>query len=312
MNKFIARIFLFFIFSGLFYVITLCVWGYCIHPIFKPNLIYLLGAYGHTYSRLSEVKQVKNIDILFLGSSRAYRGFDTRIFSNHGFKSFNLGSSAQTPIQTYLLLNRYLEKLHPKLVIYEVDPSIFMTDGVESALDIVSNDKNDKFSLKMVLEINNIKVYNTFIYALFRDLFDLNKSFSEPIIKDKDIYINGGYVEQKIEYYKPIDSDKQKISINQNQLRYFSKIVSELKNKNINLILVTAPVPSTTYNSYSNYNYFDSIMRKYSDYYDFNKIMTLNDSLSFYDYSHLNQYGVNLFNLKLIEIINSKYRHYLK
>jgi hypothetical protein len=38
------------------------------------------------YSRLSEIKNYKDIDILFLGSSHTYRGFDTRIFLDSGYK----------------------------------------------------------------------------------------------------------------------------------------------------------------------------------------------------------------------------------
>ena len=45
-------------------------------------------------------------------------------------------------------------------------------------------------------------------------------------------------------------------------------------------------------------------MGMYSEYYNFNEILTLNDSLSFYDYDHLNQNGVELFNKKLIELLD--------
>ena len=45
-------------------------------------------------------------------------------------------------------------------------------------------------------------------------------------------------------------------------------------------------------------------MRQYSEYYNFNEIITLNDTLYFYDSHHLNQDGVNIFNKKLIELLN--------
>ena len=47
-------------------------------------------------------------------------------------------------------------------------------------------------------------------------------------------------------------------------------------------------------------------MTKYSTYYNFNKIVTLNDSLHFYDSHHLNQNGVEIFNKRLIKILNEK------
>ena len=270
----------------------------------KPNINYKIGSYGHTYSRLSEIKNHGDVDILFLGSSHAYRGFDTRIFLNNGYKSFNLGSSAQTPLQTKVLLKRYLESLNPELVIYEVYPTTFTIDGVESSLDIVSNDKNDLYSLDMALRINNIKTYNTLIYSITRDLLRLNNSFSEPIFKGNDKYISGGYVEKEIGFFQPTQFKKKEIALKDYQLESFSEIVQMVKNKNIELILVYAPISKVNYESYGNNHYFDSIIKNYAEYYNFNEIIDLNDSLHFYDSDHLNQNGVDIFNEKLIELLN--------
>jgi len=256
------------------------------------------------HSRLAEIKNYSDVDILFLGSSHAYRGFDTRTFLNDGYKSFNLGSSSQTPLQTKVLIKRYLKNLNPKLVIYEVFPTTFSIDGVESTLDIIANDVNDSLSLKLVLENNNIKSYNTLIYGYMQDFMGLNKSFSEPIIKGKDKYISGGFVEKELSFYKPIEFETKEISLRNNQLESFSEIVQILKNQNIELILVYAPIPSVNYNRFSNNYYFDSIMSSYSIYYNFNEILSLNDSLHFYDSHHLNQNGVDIFNKKLIEILD--------
>ncbi len=272
--------------------------------MFKPNINYRVGSYGHTYSRLSEVENQEDVDILFLGSSHTYRGFDTRIFLDNGYKSFNLGSSSQTPTQTKVLLKRYLERLNPKLIIYEVYPTTLNIDGVESSLDIIANGKNDLYSLDMALTTNNIKIYNTLIYGVIRDLLGLNKSFSEPIVKGSDKYISGGYVERVTSFYQHKEFEKKEISLKEYQLESFSEIVQTVKNKNIELILVYAPIPRANYISYSNNNYFDSIMKSYSKYYNFNEVLTLNDSLHFYDSNHLNQKGVDIFNKKLIELLN--------
>jgi hypothetical protein len=309
MRKFILNAVIFLLFIGLFYIFAVVVWAQYAPARFKPNIDYRLGSIGHMHSRLSEVKNQKDIDILFLGSSHTYRGFDTRIFKANGYRTFNLGSSAQTPLQTTVLLNRYLEKINPKTIIYEVYPNTFMLDGVESSLDIISNDSNDLYSLEMAFKINNIKTYNTFLYGLARDVLNLNTSFSESVVKGNDTYIQGGFVENKIGYFEPVIFEKKSISIKKNQLASFSQIVSRLKRSNINLILVYAPIPSSNYKSYSNNRYFDSIMESYSEYYNFNKIIKLDDSLHFYDSHHLNQNGVELFNTKLIEILDKKIKN---
>jgi len=303
MKKFIITTTIFLIYSFVFYVVLLYFWGQYASPRFKPNFVYKIGSGGHTYTRLSEVKIFGEVDILFLGSSHAYRGFDTRIFLNNGLKTFNLGSSSQTPIQTKVLLDRYLDRLKPKLVIYEVYPEIFNIDGVESSLDIISNDKNDTHSLKMAFKVNNIKVYNAFIYGFIHDLFGLNKSYYEPVIKGDDKYVSGGFVERKIDFYQPKKLEKREIIFKDYQLAAFSEIIKTLKKQKIPLILVYAPIPKSNYNNYTNNNYFDSIMNRYATYFNFNEIISLNDSLHFYDSHHLNQKGVEKFNKKLIEIL---------
>ncbi len=306
MKKVIIKTSVFLFFAGLFYIAALFIWARYSPSIYKPNINYRIGSYGHLYTRLSEVRKNKDVDILFLGSSHAYRGFDTRIFSHHGLKTFNLGSSSQTPIQTIVLLNRYLETLNPKTIIYEVYPETFMCDGVESSLDIIANDKNDSYSVEMAFKINNIKTYNTLIYGIIHDLFNLNKSYVEPIVRGNDKYIPGGYVEKEISYYKPEELDNRSIAINDDQLQSFAEIVNKVKGKGIKLILVYAPIPHSNYIRYSNNKYFDSLMESYSEYYNFNEVMTLNDSLHFFDSHHLNQNGVELFDAELIKTIEQK------
>ena len=65
---------------------------------YTKNINHRMGAYGHVFSRFQEAASSQNIDVLILGSSHAYRGFDTRIFAEQGIRAFNLGTSAQTPI----------------------------------------------------------------------------------------------------------------------------------------------------------------------------------------------------------------------
>jgi hypothetical protein len=48
-------------------------------PFVTKNLFYRIGSFGHMYSRINELKTIKDVDILIIGSSHAYQGFDTRI-----------------------------------------------------------------------------------------------------------------------------------------------------------------------------------------------------------------------------------------
>ena len=201
MGIFFRNVVLFIGFAALFYTLCLAMWDQFLPPSLKGNLQYKMGGLGHLNSRIKDLKSYGNVDVVFVGSSLAYRGFDPRIFKTHGLASFNLGSSGQTFIQTEVLTNRYLGLLNPKLVVCETYPQNFSHDGVEPALDLIANDKNDIETIKMALRINHIKVYNTLLYGLFRDVFSMNDAFVEDIVKkDKegrdDTYIRGGFVEK--------------------------------------------------------------------------------------------------------------------
>jgi len=303
MKKFITSIAAFLALIIVFYPVTLFVWGICISSGLRPNLNYPIGISGHQYSRLKEVKNIHSVDILFVGPSLAYRGFDPRIFEANGITSFNLGSSNQTPVQTKVLLKRYLRQINPKLIIYEVEPETFSVDGVESSLDIMANDKNDLNSIRMAVELNHIKVYNTLIYSLIRDALSLNSSFNEPMIKGEDKYVAGGFVEKEIRFYKKVSCPSKTWDFNENQLIAFKEVVNLIKHHGSELILVNAPITPSLYRSYMNSSIFDHLMSDNSKYYNFNEILPLNDSLHFYDAFHLNQNGVKLFDSKLIELL---------
>ncbi|HRO44576.1 hypothetical protein [Agriterribacter sp.] len=304
---FLKRLLLFVVFAIPVYLVSVLLWGWRFPQSFKPNIKYVKGGYGYTFSRLKEIKQLdKGVDILFLGSSHAYRGFDPRNFP--GMKTFNLGSNSQTPIQTDLLLQRYLDKVTPKMIIYEVFPNGFCIDGVESALDIISNDKNDIGSVIMAFKINDIPTYNTLIYSSWCEALHLYNSFSEPVRKQKfnDTYIRGGYVEKDLQQFSDTCCEPAKQwEFRREQIKAFEKTVTRIKTKKIELVLVYAPVTSSFYHSYINNQAFDSLMNTYNvSYYNFNELMHLNDSLDFYDKHHLNRDGVAAFNKEL--------KHHLK
>ena len=287
-------------FSILIYFILIFIWGSVMPIWLNSNLIYKQRG-GHLYSRLSELNKYQNVDVLFLGSSHSYRGFDTRIFKQRGIHSFNLGSSSQAPVQSLLLLKKYIDNLQPKQIIFEVCPQSLSSDGIESALDIISNDKIDFQTIKMAIKLNHIKVYNTLIYSSIRQLLNLDKDFVEAQRIGKDTYISGGYVQRdniQFEYKSPLEK-----SINPEQMMAFKELVNWVKSKDIELILVQAPVTTIEYNSYDDNISFDKLMQDYSRYYNFNALITLDDSLHFYDPHHLNQLGVETFNSDLIDLL---------
>ena len=158
MKLFFKQLFEFFACALILYIGFVVLFGLMAPGALKKNLTFPIGSYGHMFSRIKEVQTKKNIDLLFVGSSHSYRGFDPRIFKDHNYSCFNLGSSSQSPIQTEILFKRYLDQLNPKLVVFEVYPKTFESDGVEAGLDLLANDKIDLNVIKMCFQLNNIKI----------------------------------------------------------------------------------------------------------------------------------------------------------
>ncbi|WP_396157232.1 hypothetical protein [Flavobacterium sp.] len=334
MKKFIVNCFLFFLCTVFFYVILLMLWGSFLPDEFKKNINYRVGTSGYTYTRLHEVEKYNNINILFVGSSHAYRGFDTRIFKERGLTCFNLGTSSQSPIQTELLLDRYLDKLNPSTIVFEVYPYTFSCDGVESSVDVISNSCVDGNSIKMAANINSLKTYNTLLYAFVHRLFVNEKPVKENLffieskgnLKYYTTYIPGGFMESKKEWIgndtlgksnamkmnslneKGIMTDLKIIQTKdgrweprQSQIKAFERILKKLKEKNIHVILVQAPINSKYYSLIKCNKEIDSYFSSKEDYYNFNVLMFFDNELNFTDYDHLNQKGVKKMNEAFID-----------
>lgn len=304
MKQIFKSIIAFIPFCIIFYLVMLFAWGKIVPDRLKSNL---KTNRSYLTSRIEEIPKFKNVDILFLGASSAYRSFDTRFYEKIGYKSFNLGSSSQTPIQTEILLERYLETLNPALIIYEVSPRIFNKDGVESAVYLTINDKIDINSIKMAIELKNIKLINTLIYSFINNIFIGNKNIKIDKRQKNDTYISGGFVERDLVFNKIHNiPQNQKYILNDQQVEAFNKTLQIIKEKNIKLILVQSPIVKTEYEAYTNNKEFDEKMKKYGEYYNFNEILELNDTTDFYNKFHMNQNGVIIFNKKLISILGLK------
>lgn len=302
MKRFCLSLIVFIPFSLFLYAALLYATGSFTPAIATPNILNK-EIVGHTQTRLREVKDFGPVDILFLGSSHAYRGFDTRIFDKAGFRSFNLGTSAQTPLQTQILLERYLDKLNPKVIVYEVYPPTFSIDGIESFTDILANDYIDLKTFKTALTQHNVRLYNTMLYQFLSDPLNKNLQSEQPIQIDDDTYITGGYVEKEESYFKYIHHPKQEWDFNDDQFNAFYETLTFIKNRNIKVVLVFAPITSSFYLSHTNNALFNARMEKHGEYYNYNVILNLNDSLHFLDEHHLNQRGVELFNESLIRTL---------
>ncbi|WP_299582208.1 hypothetical protein [Mucilaginibacter sp.] len=302
MKRFVYRLILFMAFTCVFYVVMILIYGMVIPSSLAKNFNYF-GNLGFTRKRLNEAKEIKNVDLIVVGSSHAYRGYDPRIFKKAGINTFNLGSTSQSPLQTQYLVSKYIKNLNPKFVIIDIYPILFSVDGMESQIDLISSGLMDREIVKMSFDMNNIALYNSLIFGAFNSIFHLRQQKKSD--NKGDTYIPGGYVQS----YKSLKFKKtrftQKITISAIQLKAFKKTLEYLKTNNIKYVIVQAPFSKSNYDSYTNNEEIDNLFSGLGEYYNFNKILNLPDSM-YYDDSHLNQFGVNIYNKKLLEILRSK------
>lgn len=244
------------------------------------------------------------------GSSHAYRGYDPRIFEQYNWKLFSLGSSSQTPVQTAYLFDKYISKFHPKLVIIDVYPILFKSDGVESVIDLVSNAELDADLVDLSLSQNNISVYNTLCYRAVSDALDLNQNFTEESPNETgDVYVSGGYVQSFGRFKGKSHYDETTYSFLPEQMAAFERIVNQLRNDKIPYLILQSTIPQAKYKHVTNNAFADSYFSKFGFYRNANEALKLPDSC-FLDESHLNQSGVIHYNKYVVDLI--KKTGYLK
>jgi hypothetical protein len=316
MANFIKKIILFIAFVSACYLMTLFVLVNTKLYYLIPNISMTTGGYSHNLERFREVKNIKSgeIDVIFLGSSHCYRGFDPRIL-NSNFSSFNLGNSAQTPYISFYLAKYYLAKLKPKKVILEAYWGSLSAPkhSIESSIDVVSNKEINSNDVEMILKQKNITSFN----SLFGNLiYRFNHSIDKEV-QNKfkgDSYISGGYVQRISTKNKSLVNPKsQDIVYNPYQISYLIQLIKLCKTEGVEIEIIRAPVTKCAINSISNFNEItqelDSICNSHNVIFkDFCSIealekMHLIDTTDFYDLHHLSQSGVTKFNHFLLNKI---------
>lgn len=86
-----------------------------------------------------------------------------------------------------------------------------------------------------------------------------------------------------------------------NQLQAFERILAFLKERNIRVILVQAPINSKYYAMIKCNKEIDAYISSKGEYYNFNELMKFDNETDFSDYDHLNQQGVQKMNEALIK-----------
>ena len=307
MKKFHLDILFFLLIALVFYPVLLFVYGVFVpEKLLNSNLVSRRISTGFTSKRISEGANYGKVDVVFMGSSHCNRGFDPRAFAKNGIRTFTLGSSSQTPAQYRALLNNFLPILQPRLVVFEMFPLCFTMDGVESSIDFISNNFFPADFVPPVLEQNNMKVYNTLAFFSMADILGFDPDVRKP--DPDDHYVSGGFVERKVYCNSPGTKQTEYWRTNPFQISAFRECLQLVREAGCDILLVYAPVSPSFYNGYLNQDSLAAALTHGFDYIDFNKRMSLDDSLYFYDGHHLNQRGVEEFSKLIVPVIEDRLR----
>lgn len=258
---------------------------------------------GNTFRKFNEFNINEKHDVIVLGSSHAYRAYDPRIFKKNGISMFNMGTNAQTPINSYWVAKNYITSANCNLLLFEVYDASLASDGFESCADLVPNVSSGKAAFDIATSYKNPQILN----MLLLRLINTNK----PAMYIDSAYIEKGFSEKKDSIKKslPTQTYLSKLEPQQNQLDYLEKTLIYFKECGIETVVITHPFPKEK--SLANHLIFhrlvEQICEKYKiEYLDFSFKHNYNSNNCFYDTHHLNQNGVNLFNNELIKELKIK------
>lgn len=285
--------------------------------------------------------QEDNIDILFLGSSRMFRTIDTDIADDFfNANTFNAGSSSQQIDGSYAVLveaakhNDIKEVYMDLYYVIASDVIAERTNAVSTYLigDYLKPSYNKyRFLINATSKENWI---NTFVVARrnWRKLFDpkyiigtLRNKNSEtyksyaPINNGNEYYVKKGYVanEDKLEIgtfssksdFSPIEENQ----ISEDAKKSLIDIINFCRKNDIKLTFVSVPLPdfrllTIGYDSYI--EQIKALVNPYGiEYVDFSlckrDVFSGEDDL-FYDSSHLNKEGAELFSKLFCEYFTGK------
>lgn len=261
---------------------------------------------GQTFLKFYEAEHLKEpLDILVIGSSRAFRSFDPEYFEEKNINMHILATSSQAPLNTYYLVKKYVVKLKPKLVLFDVHLGLLNSNGLECLYDLCVNVPISNELFEMALAIDQPNAYSNCFSSLVNQL-------------DTPIYHNYKYKTPK-GYYKGFLRDfkadtslvikkgdtgviRRKLSAQElTNLEYVQKIIRFIKKEKIPLVLTRQPVLSRE-PIQSERRIFNMASKNKVPYINLNKYrQQLDPKVHFFDKNHLNAHGARIISEKTLE-----------
>jgi hypothetical protein len=310
MRALVVRLLLFAVLVGLSHVALIGV-AATASPRLKATILkYSNVPFGmgrdHIALRFEELQGERDIDVLFIGSSHSLRTFDPRYLARKSIRAFNLGTSNQTPMNTYYLLRRYLAQLKPRLVVVEAFWETLEISGVEGTIAITVNRGPGWDTWMMALATRHPKTLNTQLSSQFERLFGKTTAIR---LHPAEVYTSGGYLEAWDQNRTSSPRRRRAdVAIDEQQVRYLSRSLTLLRAHDAKALLTWAPVTAARRDTATNLDEVRRRMTALSEdhgvpFVDLADGVALDDRLDYRDDDHLNQRGVDKLMPVLLQVL---------
>lgn len=243
---------------------------------------------GATWRKFQEFDPAQRWDVVVVGSSHAYRGYDPALFAARGCRMFNLGTSAQAPSNSIDIIRAYLNAGNTGLLILDVFETPMRNDGVEGVTDLTRNVASDALAFRQALSLRDPRAINMLALRWL--------TRNDPPTYLDDDYIGAGFsrrtdsVPAPIQYINPGTFEPDAA-----QVRALKGIIKLCRDRNIPLVLACHPMPHQ--GDRLAHARFLELMHEWRGpegplFLDFATGHDLHDMHHFYDHNHLNQAGV--------------------
>lgn len=263
----------------------------------------------------------ENIDLLFLGSSHAYRSFNPYSFDGTlSLNAFNIGSPGQNPIISYHLLKEVLRQGHqPRLIVYEPfwltlcgdDTDFYSSAHIFHQLTFSEN--KIEFFWRGFNFPSSLRLFSTIFY---------NRRFLRNVFFSDDNSYNCHYQGKGfVPSLKLVTADEltknyligPNEEFNRNRISYLDKLLDLAKSENIAVIAVMAPVHPEVLPKIEGYM---KIHKQLNDIFATADVPFIDYNLTnhadlnllseyFMDADHLNECGAMAFSEEMVRLLSS-------
>ena len=234
----------------------------------KDHDVYNLTNYVRTLENVNMEKE-HTMDVLFVGDSEASDGFSPlQFWGEHGISSYNISNPAQLMCDSYALIDETLKKQDVKVIVMEpscffFDASLYSSDpylqAAERIFPIVHYHQVYRMIKPKKVDFGNVSTDTTYKGFWL-------KTVEHPFVP-KENYMGS--------------PDSAPHGIPAESVNYFGKIVELCREKQVEILFVSIPMPA--YWDYSMHNAILNCADQYGiDYIDLN---LMNDELGM-DWAH--------------------------